>query len=308
MESRHVIQTYCLARQTIKDLCHQLEPDLMPAISHPNSISPIAQVMSVLHFLGTGSFQNTVAPTAGISQPMFSLVLKDVLSALLKRLDSYINFPKRGDFAHVKAEFYGLVQIPHVVGSIDVARVALVPPHDNEQAYQNRKNFQSLNVQIFCLVDLYTSQVCTQYPGSVNDAFIMWNSAIRQLMTKIYLERAWLTLHTQTVTKPTTQGEVCFNEAYRRTRQVVKQAFGLLKARFCCIDKSVGTLFYSPAKVCQIIVACCMLHNLSLRRQIPYITDEGELAVPAGEIPGMSSKDDSDVNDGGDMLADLINQ
>ncbi|KAJ1160942.1 hypothetical protein NDU88_001431 [Pleurodeles waltl] len=36
-----------------------------------------------------------------------------------------------------------------------------------------------------------------------------------------------------------------------------------------------GSLYYSPKKVCQIIVACCMLHNLALRRQVPFLQEDG---------------------------------
>ncbi|KAJ1171267.1 hypothetical protein NDU88_003132 [Pleurodeles waltl] len=32
-----------------------------------------------------------------------------------------------------------------------------------------------------------------------------------------------------------------------------------------------GSLYYSPKKVGQIIVACCMLHNLALRSQVPFL-------------------------------------
>ncbi|KAJ1161943.1 hypothetical protein NDU88_002423 [Pleurodeles waltl] len=36
-----------------------------------------------------------------------------------------------------------------------------------------------------------------------------------------------------------------------------------------------GSLYYSPKKVCQIIVACCTLHNLALRRQVPFLQEDG---------------------------------
>ncbi|KAJ1115443.1 hypothetical protein NDU88_003667 [Pleurodeles waltl] len=36
-----------------------------------------------------------------------------------------------------------------------------------------------------------------------------------------------------------------------------------------------GFLFYSPKKVCQIIIACSMLHNLALRRQVPFLQEDG---------------------------------
>ena len=47
---------------------------------------------------------------------------------------------------------------------------------------------------------------------------------------------------------------------------MVERTFGLLKSRFRCLDKSGGTLLYSPNFVCQIIGACCMLHNFAVRR------------------------------------------
>ncbi|KAJ1210955.1 hypothetical protein NDU88_006317 [Pleurodeles waltl] len=50
--------------------------------------------------------------------------------------------------------------------------------------------------------------------------------------------------------------------------------FGLLKARFRCLHVTGGSLYYSPKKVCQIIVACCMLHNLALRRRVPFLQEE----------------------------------
>ncbi|KAJ1170065.1 hypothetical protein NDU88_001946 [Pleurodeles waltl] len=59
MEERHVIITYRLDRATIQ--CTQLEPNLMSAIRHPTGIPPQVQVLSVLHFLASGSFQTTVA-------------------------------------------------------------------------------------------------------------------------------------------------------------------------------------------------------------------------------------------------------
>ncbi|KAJ1213463.1 hypothetical protein NDU88_001100 [Pleurodeles waltl] len=35
-----------------------------------------------------------------------------------------------------------------------------------------------------------------------------------------------------------------------------------------------GSLYYSPKKVCQIIDACCMLHNLALRRQVSFLQED----------------------------------
>ncbi|KAJ1082434.1 hypothetical protein NDU88_002602 [Pleurodeles waltl] len=59
-----------------------------------------------------------------------------------------------------------------------------------------------------------------------------------------------------------------------------------------------GSLYYSLKKVCQIIVACCMLHNLALRRQVPFLKED----VPAGGLvaavePVDSEKEEAEEED-----------
>ncbi|XP_070830975.1 putative nuclease HARBI1 [Chaetodon trifascialis] len=60
-----------------------------------------------------------------------------------------------------------------------------------------------------------------------------------------------------------------FNVAHSRTRSVVERAFGLLKARWRCLDASGGRLLYHPTKVCKIIMACGVLHNVALGNAVP---------------------------------------
>ncbi|KAJ1198259.1 hypothetical protein NDU88_002101 [Pleurodeles waltl] len=128
MEERHVIDTYRLDRTTILELCARMEPDLMSVIRHPTEIPPLVQVLSVLHFLASGSFHTTVAIASGMSQPMFSNVLSRVLSALLKHMRSYIVFLQVEDLPTVKGDFYALGHIPNIIGAIDGTHVVLVPP------------------------------------------------------------------------------------------------------------------------------------------------------------------------------------
>ncbi|KAJ1208321.1 hypothetical protein NDU88_003707 [Pleurodeles waltl] len=128
MEERHVITTYRLDRATILELCAQMDADLMSAICHPTGIPPLVQVLSVLHFLASGSFQMAVATVSGMSKPMFSNVLSRVLSALLKHTRSYIVFPQVEDLPTVKGDFYALGHITNIICAIDGTHVALVHP------------------------------------------------------------------------------------------------------------------------------------------------------------------------------------
>ncbi|XP_069502211.1 zinc finger protein 282-like isoform X2 [Ambystoma mexicanum] len=102
------------------------------------------------------------------------------------------------------------------------------------------------------------------------------------------------------VRNPQNRHEEDFNRAHTRTRVVIEQTFGLLKARFCCISRSGGALIYGPEKVGKIITACAMLHNMCIRRNIPLPPDvelpppgevEGEEGVEVGHRPGRETRE-----------------
>ncbi|KAJ1130699.1 hypothetical protein NDU88_009049 [Pleurodeles waltl] len=94
------------------------------------------------------------------------------------------------------------------------------------------------------------------------------------------------------VRNPRTRAEERYNEAHERTRRVIERTFGLLKARFRCLHMTGGSLFYSPKKVCQIIVACCMLHNLALRRRVPFLQEDGKDGDVVAAVEPVDSEDE----------------
>lgn len=65
-----------------------------------------------------------------------------------------------------------------------------------------------------------------------------------------------------------TQRRQKFNEIHRRARNVVERCFGVLKSRFRCLHDSGGILQYAPNKVCRIVIACAVLHNICIRYNI----------------------------------------
>lgn len=48
-------------------------------------------------------------------------------------------------------------------------------------------------------------------------------------------------------------------EAHKKTRRIVENAFGLLKARFQCCQRKLK--FKNPAKAAVVIKSCAILHN-----------------------------------------------
>ncbi|KAJ1141965.1 hypothetical protein NDU88_008293 [Pleurodeles waltl] len=95
-----------------------------------------------------------------------------------------------------------------------------------------------------------------------------------------------------------TRAEERYNEAHGRTRRIIERTFGLLKARFRFLHLTGGSLYYSPKKMCQIIVACCMLHNLALRRQVLFLREDvrGDCLVAVVE-PVDSEQEEAEEED-----------
>uniref|UniRef100_A0A672ZYV1 DDE Tnp4 domain-containing protein n=1 Tax=Sphaeramia orbicularis TaxID=375764 RepID=A0A672ZYV1_9TELE len=218
-----LIKRYRLSSFAILELLDEIRADLEPATRRSQAIPAMTNLLTSLHFFASGSFQRTVAITAGISQSRFSDVLSEVVNAMLHRM--------------------------------------LVPPVDTEHVYRNRKHTHSLNVQCVCDAKGIITNAVAKYPGSVHDSYILRNSALFSKLQDGEFEDGWLVsdstypLHPFPLTpvlNPTTAAENRY-EAHIHTRN----------SRFHCLDRTGGALLYRPEKVAQIVVTCCMLHNIA---------------------------------------------
>ncbi|KAK1906710.1 putative nuclease HARBI1, partial [Dissostichus eleginoides] len=68
---------------------------------------------------------------------------------------------------------------------------------------------------------------------------------------------------------PQSAEERQFNARHSQARAVVERTIGLLKGRWRCLDAIGGKLSYKPDKVCQIVRACAVLHNLAQLNNVP---------------------------------------
>ncbi|KAJ1166676.1 hypothetical protein NDU88_007073 [Pleurodeles waltl] len=66
--------------------------------------------------------------------------------------------------------------------------------------------------------------------------------------------------------------------------------------------------FYSPKKVCQIIVACCMLHNLALRRHVPFLQEEEAGDGRVAAVDAVDSEDEEAEDEDEDNRSATIHQ
>uniref|UniRef100_A0A2H1WHW7 SFRICE_008278 n=1 Tax=Spodoptera frugiperda TaxID=7108 RepID=A0A2H1WHW7_SPOFR len=171
-------------------------------------------------------------------------------------------------------------QIPGDMGCIDGSHLKIFKPnHEVEHLFYCRKNYHSLNVQML-----------TKFGGATHDTFIWENSDVNNyiqslhrsnesswlLGDSVYPQRPWMMTPYAESSNPIAE---MYNKKHSATRIVIENTFGRLKNRWRCVCKD-RVLHYKPAKCAQIIIACCILHNIATDFNIPDPEDsEGDIAL-----------------------------
>lgn len=84
-----------------------------------------------------------------------------------------------------------------------------------------------------------------------------------------------------------------------KARAVIENTFGRLKNRWRCVNKD-RTLHYTPEKCAQIIIACCVLHNIAVQFSVP--DPEEVVNLPEDDVDHPTSFITSDVSSQADLL------
>ncbi|KAM4809783.1 putative nuclease HARBI1 [Rhinophrynus dorsalis] len=256
LDEEEVRSRYRFSTEVILELYEQIQLDIEPNCERNHAVPGMVKLLSALHYFTSASFQDKAA------------------------------------LQSIKEGFYKMSSFPNVMGAIDCTHVALSPP--TEDIYRNSKNFHSLNVQMVCASDMRILNLVAGYPGSTHDSYILKHSSLHSILTSGNLPEGWLlgddayplTEYLLTPIKdPTNKAEKQYNTAHILAHSVIERTFGSLKSRFRCLDRSGGVLQYSPEKGAQIILACCILHNLAVSRNLSVdIVDDLEAPPPVPPV------------------------
>uniref|UniRef100_A0A8C5WVY0 Putative nuclease HARBI1 n=1 Tax=Laticauda laticaudata TaxID=8630 RepID=A0A8C5WVY0_LATLA len=270
----YLVSMYGFPRQFIYHLVDLLGANLSRPTQRSRAISPETQILAALGFYTSGSFQTRMGDAIGISQASMSRCVANVTDALVERAPQFIHFPEdEVSIQHMKDDFYELAGMPGVLGLVDCSHVAIKAPNAEDLSYVNRKGLHSLNCLMVCNARGKLLGAETHWPGSLQDGAVLQQSALRNQFEAGMQKDGWLLgdssffLHTWLMTPlhiPETPAEYRYNMAHSATHNIIERTFRTLQARFRCLDGSKGTLQYSPEKAGNIILACCVLHNISL--------------------------------------------
>lgn len=96
-----------------------------------------------------------------------------------------------------------------------------------------------------------------------------------------YPQRPWLM--TPYLNPAPNSIEDAYNRLHISTRVIIENTFGRLKNRWRCLHRD-RTLHYKPEKCAQIIIACCVLHNIALEYKVPEPDDYSDSQEGQGNL------------------------
>lgn len=241
-----MVRRYRLPREQILNLIDLLAPELDPPTDRSKSISATLQVFTALRYFATGSFQQVIGDTNGVSQPSVSRAVAKVSRVLSAKVGDFIKFPTtQQDQMVIKRGFEVEFGMPNTLGCVDDTLIAIKAPSEREDAYVCRKGFHAINVQGVCDHTKKLTNIVVQYPGSTHDAYIWGNSGLKTwfenqnyvghlLGDQAYPLKPYLLTP---VRNPTSQQERAYNVVHKRARQRIEDTFGRWKNRWMCIHK-----------------------------------------------------------------------
>lgn len=162
--------------------------------------------------------------------------------------------------------------LPGIDGAIDCTHIRLTSTrfYEVEEVYRNRKGYFSLNVQAVVGPHMEFLDVVPQWPGSQHDSRIFQNSRLhmryaqRQLTGSLVGDSGYpcLPFLLTPIANPLTDAEQTYNFIQSKTRRIVERTFGVWKRRFPCLMRGLTNKLICSTSI---VMACAVLHNLSLR-------------------------------------------
>ncbi|XP_043269928.1 putative nuclease HARBI1 [Venturia canescens] len=210
----------------------------------------------------------------------------DTLTALAPTI---IKWPAGEDVEAIWAGFQATSGFPKVIGAVDGTHIRIPAPRINPEAYVNRKDHHSIQLQAICdhkglFIHCYAGHV-----GSVHDQRVFRLSEVQTYLGNPvkFPEEYHLVgdlaykLHPNLLTPYRDNGHLTerqrnYNFFQSSARIAIERAFGLLKGRF----RSLLTVLAinQVKKVPKHILACCILHNICL------MSDDLNIEVEEEEI------------------------
>ncbi|CAG8788652.1 20275_t:CDS:2 [Gigaspora margarita] len=214
----------------------------------------------------------TILTLFGICEATVLNFLNRVIIAIRSLRSEYIVWPSENYRQEVNTGFEQIQGFPIVIGAIDESHIPLyeAPSKDNKDVYMSCK--QKYGIYLQDVVDHQGFFISYEigWPASVHDAKVFSNSDIFKNYKNYFKEEDYLIANSAYPLLPwvmppfkdpqgsQAQQQTLYNIAHSKTRVVVEQAFGCLKAQFPLLKE---IRVKDTKKASDIIDIALILHN-----------------------------------------------
>ena len=232
-----------------------------------------------LWYLATEITYRELAQIFGITDSKAHHAVNLVIKALNQIREEVICWPSSDrDIVLEEEHFLELSAIKGTIGAIDGCHVEIIsPPIDKQASYVNRNHYHSVNLIAVCNSKMKFTYVSAGAPGSYHDQralrqTALWREIIKDDGNSIFpsghyhiLGDSAFQLMENLLVPYKDNGNLTvpqrnFNFELSQARRLIENSFGWIKGRFRRL-KYVNTKL---KKVSSVIIACAVLHNLSL--------------------------------------------
>ena len=203
-----------------------------------------------------------------------SFFIKELVS-LHKEVIRWPSTPQ--EFVLEEAEFLQLSQISGTIGAIDGCHIKIKASDRQQKAYLNRNHYHSVNLMAVCNSQMRFTFISAGSPGSLHDQRVLQLSPLWSKIESTEANNLFPSGHYHILGDSAfklmenlmvpykdhgslTVQQTQFNTELSQARRLVENSFGWLKNRF----KRLQGLDVKQQKFQDVIVACVILHNISL--------------------------------------------
>lgn len=180
-ETYEFYERFRLTLEKFNFILAHIEHRLVHATGRNSALTPRQQLMTALHWLGSGMQYHSAGDMHGISKASICRCVHRVISAVNQLLlRDIVCWPN--DVGRVLNDFSEIAGMPLVCGAVDGTLIKINAPSQFEPAFVDRHGNHSLNIMLVCGPSLEFYYVCANWPGSVSDARVLRNSRLSRRM------------------------------------------------------------------------------------------------------------------------------
>ncbi|KAF4528919.1 hypothetical protein B566_EDAN012619 [Ephemera danica] len=279
-----------LHRHTFEAVLESIADVLESQNKGRKSIAPDKQFLIALWIFGTPDSYRSVADRFDVGRNTALRCVRRVTDALCTLSMTYIVWPTGHQVAGVVQDFQASQGFPGVVSAIDGSHIPILGPREDKEAYRNRHDRLSINLQACCDSDMKFTHCYAGEVGSVHDARVFRKSEVHDFATR--RSATYFPQHTHIIGDlaypclPTlltpckdnghlTRRQKNFNFRHSSTRM----SFRTLKRKIQKVAR-IGNAAAGPHPKVHYCMLCCILHNICILQDDDHFDVPNEPARP----------------------------